>query len=367
MDLISSLLIRLEAFRARVQINPYVFAFLSLTIGILLQVLLNGYTHQVNFRLLVIAIFLTGWYGGFFPCLVATIVGFLIADYFFIPPIHTFFPDPREYLTAAIFLTEGILFGLAGESRKRWEKERNIAYMEEQKARKEAEESNHVRDDFISMASHELKSPITSQKLYIQALEQLIKTKKDEKSEHYVHMIGVQTDRMIRLINDLLNIAKIRAGKLTMNNTLFNLMNAISEVIEEIQTADTSHTIIVKGKSTKPIHADRERIVQVLTNLLSNAIKYSPRAKKVLVTITEKKNKVKVDVRDYGIGIGKADQKKLFTKYFRAAGTNEQTYKGFGMGLFIVSEIIKQHKGKIWVKSTKGKGSTFTFSLPLAG
>lgn len=367
MKSIDSLLRGIETFRTKVRINPYIFAFLSLGVGLFLQYLLNAATHQTTYLLLVISLFFAAWYGGLFPCVVISVAGFLIADYYFIPPVHsTFFPDPREYVRAAIFVTEGILFGLVGESRKRREEELKRVYEAEQKARLEAEESNHIRDDFISMASHELKSPITSQKLYIQALKDQMETKSDTTLQHFLNLINSQTDKMTNLINDLLNIAKIRAGKLSMNYTTFSLAECVKGVVEEVQAGETTHTIILKGKSSRSVYADRERIVQVLTNFLSNAIKYSPRAKKVLVTMEENSRNVSVSVKDFGIGINKADQKKLFTKYFRAEGTNEQTYQGFGMGLFIVAEIMKQHKGKIRVKSVKGKGSTFSFSLPLA-
>lgn len=365
MNVINTTLVRLEGFRSRVKINPYIFAFLILGIGIILQFIINHNTQQINYRVLVICIFLAAWYGGFFPCIIATVVGFLFADYFFIPPIHTFFPYPSEYLAATIFVAEGILFGLMGEARKIREKEINKAYKAERRARREAEEANRIQDDFISMASHELKSPITTQKLYIQTLQKHIQAKDVADSKKYINKINDQADMLIQLINDLLNVAKIKAGKLTMDFKRVNFIELVHSIIDEVQFTNPTHKISLQGFSAKSVYADKEKISGVLKNLLSNAIKYSPKAKKIIVRINERGKNLELNITDYGIGISKANQKKLFTKYFRAEGASEKNYKGFGMGLFFVSETIKLHKGKLWVKSTLGKGSTFSFSLPI--
>lgn len=366
MNSINTLLTRLDTFRTRVKINPYLFAFLLLTISMLIQSVLNTYTNQIDYSIFVICIFLTAWYGGFFPCIAATIVGFLLVDYYFIPPLHSILPKKADYVIAIIFLIEGILFGLMGEARIKRETELNKAYEAEQRARKDAEAANRIRDDFISMASHELKTPITSQKLYLQMVQKNVDLNTNPKLARYIRLVSTQTDRIVNLINDLLNVARIRAGKFVMHYTPTTISEVVYDVLQEIAPINTTHNIILKGHNTKSIEIDKERISEVLINLLSNAMKYSPEAEKIMLTITEKNKQVIVSVKDYGIGINKTNQKKLFTRYFRAEGTNEQKYEGFGMGLFIVSEIIRQHKGKIWVKSTEGKGSTFSFSLPIA-
>lgn len=224
------------------------------------------------------------------------------------------------------------------------------------------------KDEFISMASHELKTPITSTKVFIQMLIKMLehKTNLDEKPLVFLSKIDEQIDKLSKLIADLLNISKIQSGKLEFCKEWFDLDNFIFEVVENYQLSSSKHKIEIIGKIEKQVYADKNRLEQVLINLLSNAIKYSPQAHKVIVELMFlPESEIIVNVRDFGIGIDKDHQDKIFNRFYRVFEENEKTFPGLGIGLYISAEIIKYHEGKIWVHSLKGQGSVFSFSLPI--
>ena len=177
--------------------------------------------------------------------------------------------------------------------------------------------------------------------------------------------INKQTDRLTSLINDLLNTSKIQAGKLLLEKKAFNLSELVAKTVVDFQYVTETHQIIKEGEMKEQVFGDQSRIEQVLANLITNAVKYSPKADKVIVRVrTDKKNAI-VSVQDFGFGIEKRDQAKVFERFYRTNDKEEMSVAGFGLGLYISAEIIKGHHGKIWVESAKGKGSTFYFTLPL--
>jgi signal transduction histidine kinase len=228
-----------------------------------------------------------------------------------------------------------------------------------------AQEAIQLRDDFISIASHELKTPVTSMKTYTQILQMALKRQGDEKNLRFLSKIEDQINKQTKLIEDLLNASKVQRGKLEFEITRFDINEVIKEITESMQ-ATVSHKIHVKGRITHEISGDKDRIGQVIINLLSNAIKYSPKDDRIVVTLKEIKNASTVSVKDFGIGITEQQQKKIFDQFYQVNDPNEKTYPGLGIGLYISSEIIKRHGGELTVKSEKGKGSVFTFTLPEA-
>ncbi len=229
-------------------------------------------------------------------------------------------------------------------------------------AQKELEER---KDDFVNMASHELKTPLTSMKLYIDVLMKLMHTYKDEKVIKSVQNIHKQTNRLQKLINDLLDVSRLQTGKLSFNKEIFSLREVVEETVEIFQASSSKHKITFTKKISDEVYADRFRIYQVITNLITNAMKYSRNGQPVTVSMSKKGNMIEVHVKDQGIGIEKDQQKRIFERLYQIKDNKDNTFPGFGMGLYIAKEIINRHRGRIWVESKKAKGSTFSFSLPL--
>lgn len=258
------------------------------------------------------------------------------------------------------------------------EKYRQLSMNLEEKVNERTEElrklneADNLKSDFIKMASHELKTPVTSIKGYTQLLLSAIKEDESKVSPLLIKssLISVdkQVTRLTRLMSELLDLSKIETGMLVLSNELFNLNELVIETVQDILYTNSKHSINVFHDFECQIDGDKDRIGQVLINFLTNAIKYSPNSDKVEVWIRRSdKTSVSVSVRDFGIGIDEKDHEKIFERFYRVGGKEEQTFPGFGIGLFIAKEIIQRHGGTIGLTSQKGKGSVFTFTLPTAG
>lgn len=232
-------------------------------------------------------------------------------------------------------------------------------------ARQRIEELSRQKDEFIGIASHELKTPVTSIKAYTQLLERRFRGEGDERASVLLKKMDGQLDRLTTLIADLLDVTKMESGKLLFHPSPFDYNELVQEIIEEMQRTTTKHRIVRELTATVRLIADRDRIGQVLTNLLSNAIKYSPQAHIIKVRTELSETAIITSVQDSGIGIAKEKQAHLFERFFRVEGESQTTYPGLGLGLYIAAEFIKRHHGSIWVESEEGKGTTFSFSLPL--
>lgn len=220
------------------------------------------------------------------------------------------------------------------------------------------------KDDFISIASHELKTPLTSAKVFTQVLKKQFISKKLKDEERLVNKIDRQLEQLNELTKDLLDITKIQKGKLELTKTRFALDKIVGNVVGDLQPS-TDHRIEISQNERVMLYADKEKIAQVITNFLTNAIKYSPSTQKIDIKIFKNATHVKVSVKDRGIGIARHDVEKIFERFYRIE-RDKKTYPGLGLGLYISSEIIRQHGGDIGVKSEKGQGSIFYFSLPLS-
>ena len=229
----------------------------------------------------------------------------------------------------------------------------------------ERKELDKRKDEFISMASHELKTPVTSLKGFLGLLQRLLATRGEEKALHYLARMDTQVNKLTKLINDLLDLSKIQTGKLSYREERFDIDALVQEVIENVQETTQTHHLQLKGQTRTEMFGDRDRIGQVLINLLNNAIKYSPRADTVLVCLAKDQNNIIVSVQDFGIGIAEEHQHKIFERFYQVTDPEEKTYPGLGIGLNISCEIVKRHGGWMWVESQKGKGATFHFTLPL--
>ncbi len=221
----------------------------------------------------------------------------------------------------------------------------------------------HAKDEFIGIASHEMKTPLTTAKAYIQLLQQSMEKTNDE-NLFFAQKANESIDRLNNLIGELLDVSKIKNGKLPLNIAQFNFNEMVITAIENVQYVSPIHNIIKSGEIDEPVEGDKERLQQVVINLLSNAVKYSPKADKVFINVLKDGQQVKVSVKDSGIGIRKESFEKIFERYYREEDRPTQ-FEGLGIGLSISHEIIQRHNGKIWVESESGKGSTFYFTVPI--
>jgi PAS domain S-box-containing protein len=225
--------------------------------------------------------------------------------------------------------------------------------------RKDAEQH---KSDFLSIASHEIRTPITSVKLYIQIAERILNP--DHPAYAPVRKAQTQLSRLERLSADLMDVSSITAGEMLYEYTEFDFGVVVKELVESMQFAVTTHKIILEKADSIRYRGDRYRIEQAINNLLSNAIKYSPDADHIIVNLGQENSHIILSVQDFGIGIPKESIGKINERFYRVK-SDFNKYQGLGLGLYITSEILKHHKGKLWVESEPGKGSIFCFSLPI--
>ncbi|RZM22391.1 MAG: PAS domain S-box protein [Pedobacter sp.] len=228
----------------------------------------------------------------------------------------------------------------------------------------ERREIEQRKEDFISIASHEMKTPLTSIKGNIQLLER--KAQRNNDADYIVGFAKTSKSiaRLERLIYDLLDVSKIQSGKIEFHYTKFDFDQLVAEAVSGVQVTTQTHKLSITGASQTEILADYGRLEQVLINLLNNAVKYSPLADEVKIHISKVADYVKVSITDAGLGIHLRDQKRIFERFYRAEKITEK-FPGVGIGLYVSSQIVKEHKGTLWVESEEGKGSEFNFTIPV--
>lgn len=216
------------------------------------------------------------------------------------------------------------------------------------------------KDEFIALASHELKTPLTTVKGYLQMIA---RNANDDVTSLFIGKAINQVEKLDSLINDLLNVSKIQAGKLQFQMEVFDIRALLCDVIETFEYNSTSHKMIcnIPGE-TIWVQADKQRIEQAMTNIITNAIKYSPKANVVYISLEETDADITVKVKDEGIGLTEQQKQQVFSRFFRAEGTH--SISGLGLGLYLTKEIIDRHNGVIGVNSKFGEGSEFYFTLP---
>ncbi|GGH26023.1 response regulator [Sphingobacterium alkalisoli] len=223
------------------------------------------------------------------------------------------------------------------------------------------------KDEFLSIASHELKTPLTSIKAYIQLLERAIDIEKDSATNMYISRVQTQLSKLNSFIADLLDISKIDNGKMKINKKAFDFEHLLANVVDTIYHTHEKNNIEIEREGDiidRLMIGDEIRIEQVLINYLTNAIKYSPNSNRVILKTEREHSFLRVSVLDFGIGIPEHKQKGIFDKFYRVEESSLR-FQGLGIGLYICAEIIRQHHGTYGVKSQQGHGSTFYFTIPL--
>lgn len=220
------------------------------------------------------------------------------------------------------------------------------------------------KDDFINIASHELKTPVTSLKLSLQLLNELKESLSPPLIVNLITQANRNLDKFTVLIDDLLNASKANEGQLHLNKKYIILSHAIENCFNHAQWTDL-YEFNFEGDMEVKVYADAERIVQVMVNFVNNAIKYAPDSKEIKINIEKVNGMVKVSVIDKGPGIVPEKIPHLFERYYQVGSNGTKYSTGLGLGLYIAAEIVKRHRGQIGVESAVGKGSTFWFTLPL--
>lgn len=220
-------------------------------------------------------------------------------------------------------------------------------------------------DSFMSMASHELKTPVTTIKTLVQMLQLQYENSSDTTLTEYLTTIGLQIEQLTQLVADLLDVSKIKADKFELEKQTFDFDTLATEIVKSCQLLSPQHRITLDGETKAQISGNRNSVSRVFINVIMNAIKYSPASDKISITLSRTSECVRVGIRDFGIGIAKHHQDKIFERFFQVGNDNGQSFSGLGIGLYISAAIVAEHKGRIWVESTEAQGSTFFFELPV--
>ena len=272
----------------------------------------------------------------------------------------------RERTASLVATNQALQIEIA--ERARVEEERAQLLAREQRARAEAEAAVRVRDQFLSIAAHELKTPLTSLLGNVQLIQRRVARENkrlDERDQRSLRVVEEQATRLHKLIEAMLDISRIQNGQLSIVCAAMDLDALAQRVVENIRPMLERHTIEVISPSTPLlIDGDELRLEQVLHNIIQNAVKYSPAGGVITVRVEPQDDQACVVVIDQGIGIPKLALPHLFQRFYRADNVDSRHISGLGVGLYVVKEIVKLHGGAIAVTSTEGAGSTFTISLP---
>jgi signal transduction histidine kinase len=250
--------------------------------------------------------------------------------------------------------------------RERAEQERAQMLVREQAARADAEAAVRLRDQFLSIASHELKTPLTALHGNIQLIQRRVARGEpfDERNRRLLDVLFEQAARFNRLIDAMLDISRIQTGQLALERGEVDVDRLARRVVSEMQQQLEQHRVRYIGGQPAPIEGDELRLEQVLQNLLHNAVKYSPDGGEIVVRVDRRAECACIAVTDQGIGIPQHALPRLGQRFYRADNADSQAFSGLGIGLYVVNQIVALHGGRMDVASTEGQGSTFTVTLP---
>ncbi len=346
-------------------------------ITLVLLALFPTYSFAGVLEFLVVALMALRWGGG--PSLVATVAGVFLLELVLAPEGIT---EPGIVVEVGLFLLVGTIISVMASSAEQARRKAVLAQTEAQAREMVLREVNERTDEFIGVVSHELRSPLTSIKAALQLTERRLKRLLAEEGAAAadaaerldpvlapLHLAQQQVDRQNRLVGDLLDVSRIRAGKLEMRFARANLATIVEDVVVEQRLVWPTRVILLHIlEDPLSVRVDADRIGQVITNYLTNALKYSTDDQPVDVTLRRDGSRALVSVRDRGPGLSPAQQAQIWERFHRVPGIAQQasTETGLGLGLYISRTLIERHDGQVGLESTPGKGSTFWFALPLA-
>jgi signal transduction histidine kinase len=351
----------------------YVFSVLLIVaISLLARNFLNFLEPEPHFfaaAIMILLVFVITLLWGAGPGILATLLSTVALEYFFVSQVSTVgsLNDLVDFLP---FVVAGLIVSLLASQRERARLRARTAERLATERAQELEEAGKLKDQFLSLASHELKTPISAIKGYAQLAERRLEKVSGSApgilaTQEVLIRINQQSDKLTSLINDLLDVSRIQAGKLDLRREPCDLGILCRQAIEE-QELTTGRPI----KADLPagpvvVFADRDRLGQVLSNLLTNALKYSAADSSVCLILRRTSDEALMTVEDHGVGIPQDELPFIFDRFFRASTARNGSQRGLGLGLAICKEIVERHQGRIWATSEEGKGSQFTVMLPL--
>jgi len=224
---------------------------------------------------------------------------------------------------------------------------------------------DRLKSEFVSMVSHELRSPLTN---ISGAVELLLGSGAEVDEKKMLEVIGEESARLARLVQGILDVSRIEARKLDLKREKVDILSLLQRVVVNLQGRTSLHQFVLPHADSLPrVWGDGDRIAQIFFNLLDNAVKYSPQGGKIIVTAEAEGKEMVISVADQGVGISDKEKERLFRKFHRVNGSDSRETYGHGLGLYITKGLVEAQGGRIWVESSLGKGSTFTFTLPLVG
>ncbi|GAC1466844.1 MAG: hypothetical protein PVSMB5_10100 [Ktedonobacteraceae bacterium] len=326
----------------------------------------------------ILSVLLAALFWGVGPAIFSLLLSTFVLDYFFVLPVGQLDLTNWNGIAQVLpYVISGLVIALITGQREqaRWRslatEQALQAYAEElEEANRQLKDTDQLKDRFLSIASHELKTPITSIRGQAQlALRRLAKQKTT--SPEIVGMsttlekINEQTIRLTALVDELLDLSSIRAGKIELHKREFDLVALCQGIVEDQQLL-TGRTIALTSETpTLQLVADCDRFSQVVTNLMTNAVKYSPEGSEVMLRLSRTDKYACIEVQDFGKGISDKQLPHIFDAFYRTPDAQASSKFGLGLGLAICKDIIERHGGRIWAESKVGKGSTFFVEVPL--
>jgi signal transduction histidine kinase len=331
--------------------------------------LLGPEPHFFAGAIMILMVFVVALMWGAGPAVFATVLSTAALDYFLVTPVSQLdrLSDLEDFVP---FIAASLILSVLASQRERARLRARTAERLAKERAQALEEAGKLKDQFLSLASHELKTPIAAIKGYAQLADRRLAKVADASpgaaaTQDMLVKINQQADKLTGLVNDLLDVSRIQAGKLELRLEPCDLAALCRQAVEEQELTNGRRIDLTLPAGPVCVSADSERLSQVLSNLLTNAIKYSAGERPVCLALTSRARKAVVTVTDEGVGIPKDELPLIFDRFFRARTARNGSQRGLGLGLAICKEIVERHQGHIWATSEEGKGSQFTFELPL--
>jgi signal transduction histidine kinase len=340
----------------------------TLFITISLQQLLHRFLFPGTFLLLPVLLVALIW--GVGPALLLLLISIISLDYYFVPIVGQFsLTDGRDILQFLPLFVIGLIILLVASQRERACINAQSYASELETVNSQLDEANREKDGFLSIASHELKTPVMAirgeSQLFLHRLAKRPDSIDIKEVERAFERVNEQTTRMTTLIDDLLDVNNLRSAKTVLNKSRYDLNQLCHKVIEDQRLVTGREVIFSPTTEPLELYIDVDRITQTVINLVSNAMKYSPEDKPVEVCVSRKSQSALLQVKDHGCGIAPDELPRIFEIYYRAPGARSSTTSGLGLGLTICKDIIDRHEGRIWCESERNVGTTFFVELPL--